>query len=495
MRPLGYAWLARHFGLNIRPLAHRSSLGTTRSRVERPDGRVEETYIQRYDPGDKPLDHLVFALKYDGLDLDLISKVFRKLEPKEVAEFVADTPSGKFARQIGFWFETLTGLEVPLKSKITGTYAPLLDPEAFVTAETPTRSTRWHVANNAFGGRRFLPVIRRTEAIRAIEQTDWAGMVADAVRPFPAETLYRALAYLILKESKSSHLIEHETPGASRMERFVEALHRAGTDDQPLSEESLTELQKVVLDPRYEETGFRTWQNYVGQTAISGQEIIHTIGVPPDYLRDVMAGLEDFFRVSERLHPVLRAAAISFPFVFIHPFEDGNGRIHRYLIHDIMARGGIGGNGLILPVSAEILSGTPAYDACLERFSKPLVAVAEYTLNTKQEMTVENPSDIEGHYRYPDVTAQAEYLAGIVSRTIKNNLPDELRLLDRMDRARMAIREIVDMPNRKLESLLSRLNLNGGMLGKKRRQGEFQELTDSEVSQIEEAFRRAFIAE
>jgi hypothetical protein len=34
----------------------------------------------------------------------------------------------------------------------------------------------------------------------------------------------------------------------------------------------------------------------------------------------------------EDLDPVIAAAALAFGFVYIHPFEDGNGRIHRYLM-------------------------------------------------------------------------------------------------------------------------------------------------------------------
>ena len=44
-----------------------------------------------------------------------------------------------------------------------------------------------------------------------------------------------------------------------------------------------------------------------------------------------------FLEASSRIlnsgtHPVVTAAAIAYPFVFFHPFSDGNGRIHRFLI-------------------------------------------------------------------------------------------------------------------------------------------------------------------
>ena len=38
--------------------------------------------------------------------------------------------------------------------------------------------------------------------------------------------------------------------------------------------------------------------------------------------------------------PILAAALIAFGSVFIPPFEDGNGRIHRFLIHHVLAEKG-----------------------------------------------------------------------------------------------------------------------------------------------------------
>jgi Fic family protein len=48
-------------------------------------------------------------------------------------------------------------------------------------------------------------------------------------------------------------------------------------------------------------------------------------------------------------------AAVAFGFVYIHPFLDGNGRLHRFLIHHVLAQKKFTPPGVILPVSAAIL--------------------------------------------------------------------------------------------------------------------------------------------
>ena len=51
----------------------------------------------------------------------------------------------------------------------------------------------------------------------------------------------------------------------------------------------------------------------------------------PQNLPDMMQGLLDACRRMEaaKVHPVLTATVAAFGFVFMHPFDDGNGRIPR----------------------------------------------------------------------------------------------------------------------------------------------------------------------
>jgi Fic family protein len=110
----------------------------------------------------------------------------------------------------------------------------------------------------------------------------------------------------------------------------------------------------------------------------------------------------------EGVDPVVAAAVAAFGFVFIHPFDDGNGRIHRFLVHHVLAKRGFTPPGLLFPVSAAMLRNRLAYDQVLEHFSSSIMPFIRYDLDPEHGMTVH--SDTARLYRYFDATVQAEYL-------------------------------------------------------------------------------------
>jgi Fic family protein len=121
-------------------------------------------------------------------------------------------------------------------------------------------------------------------------------------------------------------------PNAKRTERFVAALTGAANFDTS-DPQAFIRLQNAIVDPRYAATGWRTVQSFIGETMSDFREHIHYVCPKPDDLTDLMNGWK---RMMENLRgsnidPICAAAAASFRFVFIHPFEDGNGRIHRFL--------------------------------------------------------------------------------------------------------------------------------------------------------------------
>ena len=110
----------------------------------------------------------------------------------------------------------------------------------------------------------------------------------------------------------------------------------------------------------------------------------------------------------QQYHPVVAAATIAFGFVFIHPFEDGNGRMHRYIIHHILSKYGFTPQGIIFPVSAAILQNIVSYKKVLENYSQSILPFIEW--KATKDNNVEILNNTKEFYQYFDATAQTEFL-------------------------------------------------------------------------------------
>jgi hypothetical protein len=205
-----------------------------------------------------------------------------------------------------------------------------------------------------------------------------------------------------------------------------------------------------------------------------------------------MAGmLEANDRMKEdEIDPVLQAAATVFGFVYIHPFQDGNGRLHRCLIHHVLAERRFAPPGMVFPVSSVMLARIEAYRDTLRAHSGPLMSCIEWHPTREKNVEVEN--DTADSYRYFDCTDNAEFLYGCVEQTIDHDLPREIKYLRCHDEAMRRIMDTVEMPDMLAENLLTFVRKNNGTLGKKRRENEFTALTDEEVAALETIVRNAF---
>jgi len=193
----------------------------------------------------------------------------------------------------------------------------------------------------------------------------------------------------------------------------------------------------------------------------------------------------------EGVHPIVRAAAIAFGFVFIHPFEDGNGRIHRFLIHDFLSRDDFLPTGMIIPVSAHMINNLKPYEDVLEAYSKPIMQIIKYTKDKKQKLTVLNPSEVEGYYRFPDLTSQTEYLCTVIKTAISQDLPNELDFLQNYDEAKELMKQRVDMSDKLIDLFIRFTHQNNGIFPKRRRT-TFRMLKDDEIEALQCIFQDVF---
>ena len=222
------------------------------------------------------------------------------------------------------------------------------------------------------------------------------------------------------------------------------------------------------------------------------KERIHFACPKPEDLVDLMEGLAVAHTRMDAggTSAVIHAAIIAYGFVFLHPFEDGNGRIHRFLIHNILARRDFTPDGLMFPVSASMLKHPVEYDHSLEAFSKHLLPLLEYSLDEDGRMTVH--SDTSQLYRFMDMTPQAEALFRFVEKTIETELTSELNFLANYDQTKKAIQAIIDMPDRQIDLFIRCCLQNNNQLSVRKRKSNFDFLLDDELSRMEKAVQSAY---
>jgi hypothetical protein len=187
---------------------------------------------------------------------------------------------------------------------------------------------------------------------------------------------------------------------------------------------------------------------------------------------------------------VIAATVLAFGFVYVHPFEDGNGRLHRYLIHHILAERGFNPPGLVFPVSAAILDQIDSCRQVLESYSQRLLPLIQW--ETTPDYNVRVTNDTGDFYRFFDATPHAEFLYGCLQRTIEQDLPDETAFLRRYDSFRRQVDAFIDMPERTTDLLFRFLHQNDGRLPQRARTKEFAALTHDEAKRIEVIFGEVF---
>lgn len=489
-RPAGYAALIAAFGLRA-PLPD-TLMAIGERHTYRHEGRWR-LLTPRHRPLDTVAAHLEFALRYEGVDLAVLGALFRVLDPAAVVEWVHAEPTGQYARRIWFLFEWLTGRRLDLPDATRGPYALILDPaqQYVVGGETVTRH---RVRNNLPGTSAFCPLVRRTERLEALIGGDLAGEARGIVQRTASDLVARATAFLLLQDSKASYVIEGERPAQDRIQRWSQAIGDAG--QVPLTAEALLRLQRLVIgDARFTHLGWRTEGGYVGsRDRDTNAPLPNHISARAEDLPELIEGLIAFAGRSEAgmapLDPVVAAAVTAFGFVFIHPFEDGNGRLHRWLVHHILGRRGFNPPGVTFPVSAVFLERIDAYRAVLEHNSRPRLALTAW--ETTPQFNVRVLNDTADHFRYFDATTQAEFLAECVVETVRRTLPGEINYLRRYDAARARVSAFLELPDAVFDLMMGFLRQNGGRFSHRAREQEFAALTNQEAAGVEAIYQDLF---
>ncbi|MBP9907307.1 MAG: Fic family protein [Rhodoferax sp.] len=491
---IGYRWLAEHYGI-VPVQAFRIDSAIAKSRFTvREDGAVNEYYSVAARPADTLAGHLTFAFKHEGIHLEFLARLCGSLPTVELEAWVSAEPTGQYARRAGFFFEYLTGRRLSFPGVTSGNYVTALDEALYLTASKPTNVPRWRVRDNLPGTPDYCPMVARTARVQQAEQYDCAQHLADLEVEFGAEVLQRSAVWLTIKESRASFAIEHEEQQLDRVRRFAAAMEqRCGKYDDPLLESALQSLQLHILGARATRYGVRCSPVFVGE--VDGfTEVVHYIAPHWQDVPTLLSGLRDFAKRTTGASPLVRAGVLSFGFVYIHPMSDGNGRISRFLINDVLRRDKAIPEPFILPVSATITStvvNRRGYDQVLELFSRPFMRryLDAWRFGPQQiaqdgvhfNLQFDAYQDALPAWRYPEMTDHVEYLAQVVQLTIEQEMRKEAGYLRSLRVARERVKQVLEGPDSDIDRIIRSVRDNGGVVSSKLLK-EFASLTDEDVA-------------
>jgi len=501
---VGFKALEERYSLRLaQPLRIESSVGTLRSRQEFPT-EIREQYPPRYAPSDDLPGHLEFGINHEELHLEFLSRLFQACGPHPIEEWCLRERYGKAARRAGFLYEWLTGKHLDVPDLENGGYIDAVPKDRYLTRTRAARNRRWRVNDNLPGTPAFCPVVRRTAALQEALTFSPSEALRSLDKRFGGDILLRSAGWLTMKESRASFLIEHEEDRSDRIRRFADAMSRhCGKLERPLSPSALRILQASILGRDALGLGIRQSPVFVGQTTLT-DEIVHYVAPPSEHLSELLAALEEVEICTRGAESLLRAAVLSFAFVYLHPLRDGNGRIHRFLLNDILLRDGILADGAILPLSASIADSAEwrmRYEKTLETFSRPFMdrygeacrfgETFRATDGTLTNFSFEADDEALPAWRYPDLTAHALFTAYLVRHTL-SEMAEEVQLLQRFQVATRRIKEIVEMPDTDATRIIRSLRENAGRVSGKL-VGEYPCLEDAALAtRMAKTVREAF---
>lgn len=416
---------------------------------------------------DAPLEHLLFALKHEGLQLQAAVLALKHMDGEAVGQAFQRSPSSAYVRQVCYLWELARGVALEGLPAAIGPYTPLFDPEKFITGPS-RRDARWRVDFNGVGTPAYCPTVRRTPEIQALLDKNILASASQFMAGLDPSVLDRAVRWAYLSETQGSYAIEKETPPSGKAEAFAALLARAHAPEH-ITEDYLVALQNLtVANPLDRAVQFRTGQNWL-RNALPGALGVTYVPPPPAVMMSLM---EEVMAMANRTHsgidPLVLGALVSFGFVFAHPFMDGNGRLSRFLLHKVVCGQGVLPNGLVLPVSVAMKRHEERYLEVLQTFSRPARALWQVRAIDDVRVDAEFTGDPD-IYRFWDATDCVAFSLQMASEALDQDLRQESLFLRRFDLVYKAVNAAVDMNNNDLVLLVRACLQNDGKLSNHRR--------------------------
>ncbi|MGA3681546.1 MULTISPECIES: Fic family protein [Pseudomonas] len=476
MNFVGYARLQESLRLSAFPL-NRPAKTQPVTRIK----RIGETLTVPAGSAPEPddlLGHLLFALKHEGINLAILAQALPKITASSMEAELEKAPNGIYLRKACFLREAFTGEELIQHSPVRGAFVPLFDPALYVTMPGE-RNSRWRVEFNGIGTLAYCATVERTPEIVALLDYDILARAQHFMQSLPTGMMDRAINWAYLHETQDSFAIEKESPSEDKARKFIQLLRQAH-EGIPLDEDYLVHLQNATISNPFDMAGaFRHEQNHLAN-GLQGAAGVTYVPPAPDLCRELMEELMALGNhAPSRIDPLIAAGIISFGFVFLHPFMDGNGRLSRFLIHHTLCRTGALENGLLLPVSVAMKREERAYLETLQAFSRPAREFWDVRWIDQGQYSFEFTGD-PSIYRFWDATSAVLFTLEMAKRALEVELREETIFLENYDEVVRTVNEAYDVRGSDLANLVMMCLTNDGKVSNNRRK-QYQYSVQPEV--------------
>jgi hypothetical protein len=400
--------------------------------------------------------NIMYHIGNEELNLQLLYMTFinnrDELKEEIIYERTKNNLSQEF-RTVWFWFEFLLDEQIKQRKAVDDTVELflLLDPMRYVTGPAEFKP-RYRLYYNHFGNKNFFPIILRSTR----EECSRLKQVCENIQD--KNLINRANKYLNYKDTKSSFAIEREENRNDARLKF-EKESMIFVTKGAVSKTTVLELAKAVRED------IKEWR--AGEIVVADSTTIYHYGARQQDISELTEGIlaaaaniiakkSTGIDTTDKLllendsgwDPIAITAAIAFGFVFVHPLQDGNGRVHRALMRLMFKHlNAPRDTDLEIPISIAIEATMYEYDEALEAFSYHAKANTKTYRDSLGRLIIDN--DTKVYFKSWNATPQANYLANAVQISEKIAI-DELEFLQLFDAAKSYYSE----ENHKLDDVM-----------------------------------------
>jgi len=463
---VGYAWLRDQLSAPSFLEAREARIASVSALERLPEGGL--LVPARMAPVPTVLSHILFALKHEDISMHLLALSLKQVSPQDLESSFRDTPNGAYIRTACCLWEMLTGTNLNTAgATITAPYQEVFDQDRFFVGSS-RKNTKWKVDFNGLGDHRFCPIVRKTPDIQSMIKDSILEQASDFANSTASEMLDRAMGWAYLSETEGSFAIEGEVPSHEKARAFTKLLQHAG-DPKDLTEELLCELQRMSITNEFDKAWeFRSEQNRLQKGV--GSAGVKYVPPRPQIVEPLMDGL--LALANKRppgLDPLVHAAIVSFGFVYIHPFMDGNGRLSRFLIHHCLGQSNALPKALVLPVSVAMKRHEEAYLDTLVTFSRPARDLCNVTWAGDSNYSFDWLPGADESFQFMDLTSNAEFTLRMAKVALQEDLIGETQWLRDFDLVYDQVKARFDIRDGDLSTLVAAALKNSGMVSKNNR--------------------------